>query len=106
VKILCHCGDSISDQTDDLPNKGHLVPDQNWFATFDAIDDEVIDPLAGGLLSREEAYQRTRQIIIRSSRLMWQCRACGRLYIDGVDGQLRCYAPDGERRDHEILRSR
>jgi hypothetical protein len=106
VKIGCHCGASIIDQTDDLPYKGHLIPDQEWFATYDAIDDEVIDPVSGGQLSNKEAYRRTREIISRQARLMWQCRACGRLYIDGVDGQLRCFVPEGEQSDCEILRSK
>ncbi|WP_437679087.1 hypothetical protein [Sorangium sp. So ce131] len=30
----------------------------------------------------------------------------GRLYIDGLDGELRCFIPDGEPVDREVLRSR
>ena len=106
MKIGCHCGAVIIDQTDDLPHKGHLIPDQEWFATYDAIDDEVIDPMADGRLGKEAAYHQARQIIGRSARLMWQCRACGRLYIDGLDGKLRCFVPEGEPTDREVLRSR
>jgi hypothetical protein len=106
VKIGFHCGTSIIDQADDLPHKGHLIPDQEWFATYDAIDDEVIDPVGSGQLSKEAAYHRARQIISRSARLMWQCRTCGRLYIEGVDGQLRCFVPEGEQSDRDVLRSR
>lgn len=43
MKIGCHCGPSIIDQTDELPHQGYLIPDQDWFATYDAIDDQVID---------------------------------------------------------------
>src|SRR5262249_20717774 len=101
-----HCGELIVDQTDDLPHKGHLVPDQEWFANYDAIDAEVIDPLADGRLDKRAAYRLARLVISRSSRLMWQCRPCGRLYIDGLDGQLRCFVPEGESVDREVLRSR
>lgn len=104
MKIDCRCGASIIDETDDLPHKGHLLPDQAWFATYDAIDDEVIDPMADGRLGKEAAYHLARRIISRSARLMWQCRACGRLYIDGRDGQLRCFVPEGEPADREVLR--
>jgi hypothetical protein len=52
VKIGCYCGESIVDQTDDLPYKGHLVPDQEWFVNCDSLDDEVIDPLADGRLGK------------------------------------------------------
>lgn len=104
MKIDCHCGASIVDQADDLPHKGHLIPDQAWLATCDAIDGEVIDPVADGRLGREAAYHHVRRIIGRSSWLVWQCRACGRLYVDGRDGQLRCFRPEGEPADREVLR--
>jgi hypothetical protein len=106
VKIGCHCGAVIVDHTDDLPHKGHLIPDQEWFATSDAIDDEVIDLVAEGRLNKEAAHRLVLQIIRRPARLMWQCPACGRLYVDSLDGQLRCFVPEGEPADHEILRSR
>lgn len=106
MKIGCDCGTSIIDETDDLPHKGHLIPDQEWFATYDAFDDEVIDPVAVGQLSKEAACHRARLIINRPARIMWQCRECCRLYIDGVDGRLRCFVPEGEQFDREVLRSR
>lgn len=106
VKIGCYCGEPIVDQTDDLPHKGHVIPDQEWFAIYDAIDDEVINPVAEGKLSQEKAYQCARQIIGRGARLAWQCRKCGRLYVDDADGQLHCFAPEGAPIDREILRSR
>jgi hypothetical protein len=106
MKIGCHCGALIIDQTDYLPHKGHLIPDQECFAVYDAIDEEVIDPLAGGRLEKEEAYHLARDIIRRAARLMYQCRRCGRLYIDDLEGNMQCYAPTSEDTSHEILRSR
>jgi hypothetical protein len=106
MKIGCQCGSVIIDQTDYLPHKGHLIPDQELFVTYDAIDDEVIDPLAEGRLGREAAYWLARRIIGRSARLMWQCRGCGRLYIDDLQGNLQCYLPERESTAREILRSR
>lgn len=104
MKIACHCGATIVDQTDDLPHKGHLIPDQAWFATWDTIDGEVIDPLADGRLSREAAYHHARLVLGRAARLMWQCRTCGRLYIDSQGGRLRCFVPEGEPSGREVLR--
>jgi len=106
VKIGCHCGAVLADQTDDLPHKGHVIPDQDWFALYDAIDDAVINPVAEGKLSKETAYHLARQIIGRCARLVWQCRECGRLYVDDADGQLHSFAPEGAPVDREILRSR
>lgn len=104
MKFDCHCGEVIYDSTDDLPYKGYLIPDQAWFSTYDTIDNEVIDPLTHGRIGQEMAYHLARQIISRSARCMWQCQACGRLYIDGLDDQLQCFLPEGEAVDREILR--
>ena len=92
--------------TDDLPHKGHLIPDQEWFVTYDALDDEVIDPLAAGRMEKKAAYQLARLIIHRSARLMYQCRMCGRLYIDDLQGKLQCFVPESEQTAKEIFRSR
>ena len=81
MKLGCHCGATIVDSTDDLPQKGHVIPDQESFATYDAMDDEVIVPLAGGAIDKEQAFQLSPQVIGRASRLMYQCGVCGRLYI-------------------------
>lgn len=107
MKIGCHCGATIFDQTDDLPQKGHLIPDQEWFATYDAMDDEVIVPLAKGVIDKEKAFRLSRAVISRASRLMYQCSICGRLYIDDKRGSgLHCYVPSDDTTSKEILRSR
>ncbi|MGL6072671.1 MAG: hypothetical protein ACRC8S_00790 [Fimbriiglobus sp.] len=105
MKIGCHCGATIFDQTDDLPQKGHLIPDQEWFAVYDEMD-SLIDQIVAGNMSQEQAYHKSREIISRNAREMWQCVECGRLYIDGVDRQLYCFAPEGELVHKEILRNR
>ncbi len=106
MKIGCPCGASIVDQTDDLPHKGHLIPDQDWFAIYDSLDEEVIDALVSGRLERSAACNLARETIRRTSRLMYQCRDCGRLFIDDLRGDLQCYVPASEETSREILRSR
>ena len=103
MKIKCYCGSLIIDVADNLPWKGYLTPDQGWFSIFDAIN-KLIDAVANGRMEKEAAYHRASSIIIRSSRHMWQCPTCGRLYIDGSDGQLRCFMPEGDLIDREVLR--
>lgn len=103
MKIRCPCGHEIADTTDDLPHKGHLIPDQAWFPTLEALDG-VIEDAAGGRSAPEQACQRAREVVGRAARLAWQCRHCGRLYIDGGDHQLRCFRPESEPVDREVLR--
>ncbi len=50
MRIDCPCGAKIKDQTDHLPQKGHLIPDQEWFGVFDSHDAQIIDPLLEGQL--------------------------------------------------------
>jgi len=106
MKIGCHCGAIIRDQTDDLPQKGHLIPDQEWFATYDAMDDEVIKPLVAGTLAEGKAFMLSRMVIGRAALLVYQCSICGRLYIDDKDGKLHCYEPMDDSTSKEVLRSR
>jgi hypothetical protein len=105
VKIGCHCGSTIVDQTDDLPYKGHLVPDQEWYDNFDRIDN-LFESIIDGRMDRKEANRKVSRLFSEAVRLMWQCRECGRLYIDAPDGELRCFIPESMPADHEILRSR
>jgi hypothetical protein len=104
MKIPCHCGAQIIDQSDDLPHKGHVIPDQEWFATLDALDAEIIDVLADGRIDKDAAYQRVRQIVGRAARRIWQCRSCGQLYVDDPRHELQCYVPEGDATAKDILR--
>lgn len=106
MKIGCQCGATIFDQTDDLPHKAHLIPDQEWFAKFDALDDKVIDPLVRGELTPQAAYMLARAILCEAARLMWQCATCGRLYIDDRANELQSYLPAEDTTAKEVLRSR
>lgn len=96
MKFDCTCSATIIDQTDDLPHKARLIPDQNWSATFEAIDAEVIAPLAAGRITEDAAAHLVRTIVLRSTRLMYQCRECGRLHLDDCRKQLQRYAPEGD----------
>src|SRR5262245_41935337 len=100
MKIRCHCGYEILDVTDAGAQKGHRIPDQEWFATYDALDG-LIDEVADGRSSKELAYHRAREIVSRAARLLWQCRKCGRLYIEDLDRELRCFRPEGETLEFE-----
>ena len=41
MKIKCQCGAVIVDQTDYLPHKAYIIPDQEWFGILDAIDEAI-----------------------------------------------------------------
>ncbi len=106
MKIGCRCGATISDSTDYISHKAHLTPDQEIYGVMDGIDDEVIDRVGSGELPVEDAYVVARRIMSSPTRTMWQCFECGRLYIDGPDGDLHCFVPENEQTEKRILRAR
>lgn len=106
MKIRCHCGTTIVDQTDDLPHKAHLIPDQLWFDVLSEIEDRVIDALAAGRLDAEDATMEVRRLLGDASRLAFECAECGRLYVDDREHQLQCYEPQDRTRRGEILRGK
>ena len=105
MKIRCDCGSIVSDQTDNLPHKGRLIPDQEWLAAFDGID-AVIDDVAGGGTTEEDAYMQIRGILLAATRLMYQCAACGQLFVDDRHHQLHTFQPASSETCKEILRTR
>jgi hypothetical protein len=107
MKIGCHCENTIFDQTDDMPNKAHLIPDQRWNEMWDALEDQVLTAVARGTLSPNDAcFEAMRIALGAGMRLMWQCASCGRLYIDDRDGNLQCYVPSSAETNKQILRAR
>lgn len=104
MKISCRCGSLILDGTDDLPHKAHVVPDQIWLSTHEALD-AIVEAAADGRLGKDAACHRARELFERAARLAWQCHSCGRLLLDGRDGGLRSFVPEGETLDREILRA-
>jgi hypothetical protein len=105
MKISCDCGATIIDQADSLLQKGHLIPDQEWFPVCDGID-AVIDDVAARRTNAEAAAMQVRSILITAARLAYQCRECGRLFVDDRQHQLHTFAPTSTETSREILKSR
>ena len=106
MKIGCHCGATIYDQTDSLPNKAHLIPDQGWEAMWEAMDEQVVRAAAEQRLSVRDAQWTARIILRRATRFAYQCGACGRLYVDDPQDNLHCYVPMTPETSKHVLRGR
>ncbi|SFI39638.1 ubiquitin family protein [Planctomicrobium piriforme] len=104
MKITCHCGRLIPDQTDGLPQKAHVIPDQNWNQTWEQID-KVLRHLAGRKTSEEAAAMQLRRIVSRVTRIAYQCPDCGRLYLNDEQGKLHSYVPHDDGTSRTILQS-
>lgn len=106
MKIGCHCGNTIFDQTDDLSNKAHFIPDQGWNDMWGAID-ELFGAVARGAIKPNDAWYKACEIVRNAgTRTMWQCGECGRLYLDDRTGNLQCYISSSPETEKQILRGR
>lgn len=81
MKIKCLCGNVLRDQTDFVPFKARLIPDQDT------------DDLAGFAEKKIEQAPKhspagaiVLSAIFQHSRTLYQCRNCGRIYVDDPEG--------------------
>jgi hypothetical protein len=105
MKISCPCGATIRDQTDNLPHKAYVIPDQEWFPAIDAIE-KVIDDVIARREDATSAYMAIRRITSEAARHVYQCRACGRLFVDDRQHKPHTFMPASADTPKEILRSR
>jgi len=94
MKIQCECGHLIHDGTDGLGHKAHMIPDRRWNELADAIDAAIEKGEAPR--QREGAAMKMRILLNEMARSVWQCNACGMLYMEDGHRQLRAFRPAGE----------
>lgn len=75
MKIGCTCGGIIVDQTDNLPNKAHIISDRDWHAFWVQIEEAM---------KASEKHGYSTQLldhIMDPSQKAWECQYCGRLFF-------------------------
>lgn len=85
-KFLCKCGHVIVDQTDFLPYKADYIKDKDFFAFFDACDEEIEKQLNNKGVSQNEQMTQQLSDNIYSHYLKYcheilECSHCGRLWM-------------------------
>ncbi len=87
--IQCRCGNQIKDITDDIAYKAHYISDQDWFEVLDEIDNAIMNTCA----DKKEVCNKVFSFISKRSKNIYQCTACGRLFIDDNDRNLNEFTP-------------
>jgi 5-methylcytosine-specific restriction endonuclease McrA len=90
------------DIADSVAAKAHLIPDQQWLPLFDALD-KVIDDVAEKRMKVDSAYMEIRRIL--KTRPVYQCRECGRLFVDDRQHKAHVFTPASDETGKEILSS-
>ena len=81
MKFICSCGHRISDTTDYLPYKGHIIADQDWFDFLEEID-AAIEKSGPTPKDKENALMKIRDLSINLSKTVYQCEECGNVFFD------------------------
>lgn len=117
MKFVCGCGAVIGDQTDFLPDKAYLLPDEDAFAFLDRLKellDRLISPDAGRGATATVQVVPLRNKLRHEVDLLWaqafrnlyQCPECGRLNVDSLDGKRGySFMPEEEATPKKLLRS-
>ncbi len=97
-RIVCRCGEILRDNTDNISYKGHILSDKEFFPLLD-IADELIESKSP---DREALAMEFRRCIGGYIRLrdVYQCYKCGRLLVEGENGEFFSFAPE----DHSETR--
>lgn len=94
MHFYCKCGYRISDNTDLIPYKGHIVADQDWYDIWDKLRD---------LVNSEDTDKEKRFDELFFSdidRGIYQCPACGNLFLEGEGTQLIGFLAEGGTNTH------
>lgn len=103
MKIQCACGEILHDHCDLMPHKAHFIPDQKWHALFEALD-WLIENRCHNARQRDEACTQVRTLLGNLARCAWQCRTCGRMFIEDTARDLHCYPPGPPGTARELFR--
>jgi hypothetical protein len=93
IEFTCDCGEGrFVNSTDNRSYVAHLIPDQDYDA-FAAVVDEAIEKSGPEPRDKDAACMAWRSF--RMPRI-WQCYACGSVYVEAEDGSRHRFLPASE----------
>ncbi|MCU0494734.1 MAG: hypothetical protein MUD01_24370 [Chloroflexaceae bacterium] len=115
MKIYCECGHIISDQTDYISYKARFVADQDYFDLQEAVEmhiKELVAAITGSPPEQRSTAAAAEEMVenvydtIRSymRRAIYQCSACGRLFVDDAQFNSQVFVPN-DSVPHNLMRS-
>lgn len=116
MKIECMCGSFIYDQTDAISYKASFVADQDYFDLLDEIERHIHtlaatlrntsakDPAATSIVN-QTTFNVSKTLRTFARRKIYQCTACGRLFVDDVQFASQVFVPADAEQSKNLLRS-
>lgn len=101
MKFLCPCNYQFIDQTDDLPYKGYIYPDQSRETLYDAIDNIFDNKKPADELEFDRMISDI--VLPIGGRTIYQCPECGRIHIKEDNGRISSFAPESKLSSKNLL---
>ena len=81
----CKCGYRFHDSSDNLSYKAYIISDEDW--------DEFAGLLENAEKPHTEELDSFGKIFDLTNRCIYQCPACGRLFLEDASGRLTMFTP-------------
>jgi hypothetical protein len=101
MKFRCKCGHVIKDQTDNLPYKAEIIPDQSLEALYEALDEVMNRKKPKDVFERDRLLEPISNP--KGSKLIYQCEQCGRITIDAFGPRLFSFKPEDQATPKNLL---
>ena len=92
MNLLCYCDYRMHDSTDNVPFKAYVQADEDLTRFWEAVDTALEAVARGG--DRKSAWHQFAKEMIPMRRTMYQCPACGRIYLEDGKGDFHCFVPE------------
>lgn len=99
MHFYCKCGYRITDSTDNISYKAHIIADQDWYDFLDRITAAIKSDETNREKVIDEFYSDTTDI----DKLIYQCPKCGQIFIDGEGRRLYSFCAEGETKTDLLL---
>lgn len=118
AKLGCICGHTIVDQTDNIPYKGHILPDTSIEKTWEEIANKIdtlidsiqsnrklewikqnftVPPYPTDVSDSSMIYDLLSTSLSKSTQDIFECENCGRIAIEiGQTNHFRFFRQDEE----------
>ena len=94
----------MSDGTDYISYKGHIIPDMNYYDIFDKVDD-VLDKIKENNCVEDSDYMQARIEISKNQTSIFQCNQCAKIYIWSKESkQFYSFTPDADKTPRNLLK--
>lgn len=104
MHFYCKCGNRISDTTDFIPYKAHLIADQDFDDLLESIE-QLMNQVVNNPKVLDKSINTMYDLLYKANKSVYQCEKCGNLFIDGKGNTLEAFQPETDEMNKHLLQS-